>query len=398
MEREKVVITGYGIKVPGGYGVEHFTDTLLTERSALDLFVGEGTEGRNIAFGVVHDRLEDVQDKKYRRYPRISLLALSAANEAIKMSGHKNWDTYRTGVFMGTALGGTLGYDQIVVLAHQNNFKDVPVNACGIVHYHSLASSIAEFAGIHGVTRTVATGCSASIDAIQDAMMYLHTGELDACIVGGADAPLSKTVMYAFGKIRCLSQDKQLHMTGVPFSKKSGGFVMAEGASVLILEKESVARKRGARILGVIDGISTTNDGKGIFFSDSQGKHLLYDIKRAIGGKRPSYVNSQALGMVENDTIEAVNHMEIFGESVPITSIKGVTGHTFGASAGMQIISSLIGMERHFIPSTVHAVQNDYPDVPIVYRTIQTQVDSFIVTSHGYGGNNACIFISRYER
>lgn len=108
MEREKVVITGYGIKVPGGYGVEHFTDTLLTERSALDLFVGEG---RNIAFGVVHDRLENVQDKKYRRYPRISLLALAAANEAIKMSGHKNWDTYRTGVFMGTALGGTLGYD-----------------------------------------------------------------------------------------------------------------------------------------------------------------------------------------------------------------------------------------------------------------------------------------------
>lgn len=117
-----------------------------------------------------------------------------------------------------------------------------------------------------------------------------------------------------------------------------------------------------------------------------------------VGGKRPSYVNSQALGMVENDTIEAADHMEIFGESVPITSIKGVTGHTFGASAGMQIISSLIGMERHFIPSTVHAVENDYPGVPIVYRTIQTQVDSFIVTSHGYGGNNACIFISRYER
>ncbi|WP_035100574.1 beta-ketoacyl synthase N-terminal-like domain-containing protein [Aneurinibacillus terranovensis] len=396
MKGKKIVITGYGIKVPGGYNVDHFSDTLLTGTSALDLFVGEGTEGKNIAFGVVYDRLEEIKDKKYRRYPRISLLAMSAAKEAIQMAGHRELDRYRTGIFLGTALGGTLGYDKVVVLANQNNFKDIPVSGCGIVHYHSLASSIAELLGINGVTRTVATGCAASIDAIQDAMMYLSAGELDVCIVGGADAPISKTVIYAFGKIRCLSQDKELHMMGVPFSKKSGGFVIAEGASVLVLERESSALKRDAKIFGVINEVSTSNDGQGIFFSDSEGKHLLHDMEQVTKNRRPTYVNSQALGMVENDRIEATNHMKLFGKDIPITSIKSITGHTFGASAGAQIISSLIGMERNFIPGTVNAVGDDYPELPIVYDTIQTGVDSFVVTSHGYGGNNASIFISKY--
>ncbi|AMA72808.1 MULTISPECIES: beta-ketoacyl synthase N-terminal-like domain-containing protein [Aneurinibacillus] len=396
MKGEKVVITGYGIKVPGGYNVNHFADTLLTGKSALDLYIGEGTEGKNIAFGVVHDRLAEIQNKKYRRYPRISLLAMSAAKEALQMTGNIHLDQYKTGIFLGTALGGTLGYDEIVVLAQQNNLKDMPVSGCGIVHYHSLASSIAEFLGVNGVTRTVATGCAASIDAIQDAIMYLRSGELDICIVGGADAPISKTVIYAFGKIRCLSQDKELHMMGVPFSKKSGGFVIAEGASVLVLERESSALKRGTKILGVIDEVSTSNDGKGIFFSDSEGKHLLRDLEKVTKHRKPTYVNSQALGMKENDRIEAINHMQLFGKDVPITSIKSITGHTFGASAGAQMISSLIGMERNFIPSTVNAVREDYPELSIVYDTIQTEVDSFVVTSHGYGGNNAAIFISKY--
>ncbi|GEN35227.1 beta-ketoacyl synthase N-terminal-like domain-containing protein [Aneurinibacillus danicus] len=397
MKGEKIVITGYGVKVPGGYNVDHFADTLLTGSSALDLYAGEGTEGKNIAFGVVHDRLEEIQDKKYRRYPRISLLAMSAAKEAIQMAGNIHLDQYKTGIFLGTALGGTLGYDEIVVLAQQSNLKVMPVNGCGIVHYHSLASSIAEFFGINGVTRTVATGCAASIDAIQDAMMYLRAGELDVCIVGGADAPISKTVIYAFGKIRCLSQDKELHMMGVPFSKKSGGFVIAEGASVLVLERESSALKRDAEIFGVINEVSTSNDGQGIFFSDSEGKHLLRDLERVTKHRRPTYVNSQALGMKENDRIEAINHMQLFGKEVPITSIKSITGHTFGASAGAQMISSLIGMERNFIPGTVNAIREDYPELPIVYDTIQAEVDSFVVTSHGYGGNNATIFVSKYQ-
>lgn len=396
MEKDKVVITGYGIKAPGGYNVDHFTDSLLTQISALELFAGKGTEGKDIAFGVVHDRLEEIKDKKYRRYPRISLLAMCAVKEAVEMAGKRELGGYRTGIFMGTALGGTLGYEEVITITNENNFKAIPVTGCGIVHYHSLASSIVEYLGVSGITRTVATGCASGIDAIQDAMMYLHSGELDTCIVGGADAPLSKSVMYAFGKIRCLSQNKELHAMGVPFSKKSAGFVMAEGASVLILEKESTALKRGAKILGVIDEVSTTNDAKGIFFSDSEGKHMLHSLKQVTKHRKPTYVNSQALGMIENDSIEAANHMQLFGRDIPITSIKSITGHMFGASAGAQIISSLIGMERSFIPGTVNAVPDDYLELPIVFNTIQADVDSFVVTSHGYGGNNAAIFISKY--
>ncbi|BAU27778.1 3-oxoacyl-[acyl-carrier-protein] synthase II [Aneurinibacillus soli] len=397
MKKEKIVITGYGIKAPGGYNVDHFTDSLITQVSALELFAGQGTEGKDIAFGVVYDKLEEIKkDKKYRRYPRISLLAMSAMKEAIQMAGKTDLSGYRTGIFMGTALGGTLGYDEVITIANENNFKAIPVTGCGIVHYHSLASSMAELLGITGVTRTVATGCSAGIDAIQDAMMYLHAGELDTCIVGGADAPISKSVMYAFGKIRCLSQNKELHAMGVPFSKKSAGFVIAEGASVLVLEKESAALNRGAKILAVIDEVSTTNDATGIFFSDSEGKHILHDMKRVTKDRRPTYVNSQALGMVENDRIEATNHMQLFGTDIPITSIKSITGHMFGASAGAQMIASLIGMEHNFIPGTVNAVRDDYPELPIVFDTTQTEVDRVVVTSHGYGGNNAAICISKY--
>ncbi|MFT9849282.1 beta-ketoacyl synthase N-terminal-like domain-containing protein [Aneurinibacillus sp. REN35] len=396
MDKERIVVTGYGIKVPGGYNAAHFTDTLLTGNSALALFKGKGTEGKDIAFGVVHDKLEEVMEKKYRRYPRISLLAMAAVKEAALMAGNPKLDPYRTGIFMGTAVGGTLGYDELVVLAQQNNFKDIPVSGCGVVHYHSLASSVAEMLQVNGVTRTVATGCAAGIEAIQDAMMYLRAGELDTCIVGGADAPLSKTVLYAFAKIRCLSQNKELHHMGVPFSKKSAGFVMGEGASVVVLERESTALQRGADILGVIDGVSTSNDAKGIFFSDNKGEHMLHTLKCVTEGKAPTYVNSQALGMAENDNIEATNHMKLFGSSIPITSIKSITGHTFGASAGAQLVSSLISMQHGFIPGTVHATLDDYPELPIVYHTIQTEVESAVITSHGYGGNNASLFVSKY--
>lgn len=396
MDKEKIVVTGYGIKVPGGYNAAHFADTLRTGTSALELFRGKGTEGKDIAFGVVHDGLDEVKEKKYRRYPRISLLAMAAVREAVQMAGNPQFDPYRTGVFMGTALGGTLGYDELVVLAHQNNFKDVPVSGCGIVHYHSLASSVAEMLQVNGMTRTIATGCAAAAEALQDAMMYLRAGALDACIVGGADAPLSKTVLYAFGKIRCLSQNKELHQMGVPFSKKSAGFVMAEGASVLLIERESTALQRGAVILGVIDGVCTTNDAKGIFFSDPEGKHMLHTLQAVTKTKKPTYVNSQALGMIENDSIEAANHMKLFGTSVPITSIKSITGHTFGASAGTQIISSLLSIQHQFIPGTVHAVTEENPELPIVYKTVETKVESAVITSHGYGGNNASVFVSAY--
>jgi 3-oxoacyl-(acyl-carrier-protein) synthase len=397
MREEKVLITGYGIKVPGGYNVPHFMDTLLSGQSALELFKGGGTQGKDIAFGIVHDELMEVSAKKYRKYPRISRLAMGAAKEAVEMAGIQTFDTYRTGIFMGTALGGVLGYDEIVVLARQKDFKNFPVYACGIAHSHSLASSIAELFGVSGVTRTVATGCAGTIDAIQDAMMYLRANELDICIVGGADAPISNTVLYGFAKMGSISQNKELHRMGIPFSKQSGGFVMAEGAAVLILERESHARRRGADILGVIEGVCTTNDACGIFFSDSSGKHMRYSIQQAIQNQKPTYVNSQALGVMENDRIEAMNHMELFGKEIPITSIKSITGHTFGASAGMQTIASLIGMQHGFIPGTLHAVSDSYPDLPIAYQTIHTQVDRFIVTSHGYGGNNACLFISKYK-
>jgi 3-oxoacyl-(acyl-carrier-protein) synthase len=218
---------------------------------------------------------------------------------------------------------------------------------------------------------------------------------VNACIIGGTDAPLGQWSINGFIKTRAIASNISVEQTGVPFSTDHRGFVLSEGAGVLVLEREEDAMKRGRKVYGIIDSVLSRNEGTPILKTDESGQEMLSLYKEVIGDNSPSYVSSQALGMQTNDRIEGYIHRELFQNNVPLTSIKGMTGHSFAAMGAIQIISALISIEYGFIPPTVKTSGKGYEDLPIVYNTRYQPIESVSITTHGNSGNNACIVIGK---
>ncbi|KUP26130.1 beta-ketoacyl synthase N-terminal-like domain-containing protein [Paenibacillus sp. DMB5] len=328
--------------------------------------------------------------------PRIAKLAISTLTEALEMSQLDLKDPETTaGIFMGTTMGGTTELEEMVRLSSGDQFKGMPVYCCGLVHYHSLASAVAGYFQLNGITKTVTTGCTAGIEAIEDAVMYLQNGRINTAIVGAADSSNNKVTVFGFGKLRALPFNQQAETAGAPFSKKSKGFILSEGAAVLVLETEEHAKARQAVIYGYIDAIATNNDGKSVNGYDPAGKRMKQVVSRVLGGRIPDYYNSQALGYAPNDSIEGIVSQDVFHHKVPLTSVKGLIGHPFSVSGPAQIIASLLGFREQFIPRTIRTDQSGYEHLPLITETLLQPSAKVLITSHGYGGNNASVFLTR---
>lgn len=389
---DDIVITGYGIKAPGVYDKISFLNVLDKGICTQSILKNDNQPHTNIVAGLIEDDFLEINGKNYKRYPRFVRMAIAAAMDALEMSGLQNYDPKRIAVIMGTTAGAILEIEQYSAAGF--NLKNFPIHGVSIVDTHTLSGSVAEVLGSCGPTFTLTTGCTASIDAVMMGKLLLENGTVDACIVGGTDAPLGQWTINGFKKLRVLSTETSIDQAGVPFSTKHRGFVLAEGAGVIILERRQTAETREQRIYGKIERVISRNEGQKLLSSDITGRHMLEVFQEAVGNTKPSYVNSQALGIEANDQIERFILMETFGLDVPITSIKGMIGHTFGAMGAMQIISSLLSMEYGFIPPTIKTSGNGFEDVPIVYETRHQTVESVCITTHGSSGNNACLLLT----
>jgi 3-oxoacyl-(acyl-carrier-protein) synthase len=390
---DRIVITGYGVKVPGGKNVSEFKQTLETGFCALETVNDLTPKGQPLTIGAIHDEIEELSDKQYRYLPRISKLAIGSAIEAVKMSKIKEFDSNRTGVFYGTGLGGTLGYEETISDNGRKSFSELPIYICGLVNYHSLASSISSYFNLHGITKTLSTGCTSSMESLQDAIMYIKSNQIDVAIVGGSDSANCKTTVYGFGKFKTIPINKSIEESGIAFSKHSKGFVLAEGAGTLIVERESHALKRGATIYGVIDEIFSNNDSATINGADPEGKLMMECLSQVLKGRIPDYVNSQALGLQANDIVERNISKQLFSHNVPYTSIKSMIGHALGASGIIQVISSLISFTDNFISGTIRTDKAGFEEVNLIQNTYYQNVNEIAITTHGYGGNNACTYL-----
>jgi 3-oxoacyl-(acyl-carrier-protein) synthase len=224
--------------------------------------------------------------------------------------------------------------------------------------------------------------------------LFLEAGHADICIVGGSDALLGDWITYGFLKTGAIAENAEIKETGVPFSTSHKGFVKSEGSAVVIMERKKDADSRGAKIWGQVNGVASNNEALSMLMSDTTGTLMTAALKSAIGDNIPTYVNSQALGLKQNDMIEYISHTNLFGSSVPITSIKGMTGHTFGSMGAIQVVSSLLSMEYGFIPPTIKTSGDGFNDLPIVTETKYQIVDSVAITNHGVSGNNTCLLLT----
>jgi 3-oxoacyl-(acyl-carrier-protein) synthase len=390
---DKIVITGYGIKAPGISNTNQFKNVLEQGICTQEILHGGGIDGSSIVCGVVHEDLDIISGQNYKRYPRAAQLGIAAAEEAYRMANLPNDDFARVAVIMGISGGGMLEAEKYA--NHGNNLKKIPIQYIQLGDSHTLSSGISKHLGINGQAYTISTGCTASLDAILMGKLLLESGQADICIVGGSDALLGDWITYGFLKTSSIAENTEVEETGVPFSTSHKGFVKSEGSAVLIMERKKDADSRGAKVWGQINGVASNNEALSILKADTTGTFMTAALKSAIGDSIPTYVNSQALGLLQNDMNEYITHTNLFGSSVPITSIKGMTGHTFGSMGAIQVISSLLSIEYGFIPPTIKTSGDGFKDLPIVFETMYQDVESVAITNHGASGNNTCLLISK---
>lgn len=390
---DDIVITGYGIKAPGILDKINFLNVLDKGICTQSILQNADEPQTSMVAGLIDDNFQEINGVNYQRYPRSVRMAIAAALDAAEMSKLNYFKPNRVAVIMGTSAGAILEIEQYATDAF--DFKKFPLHGVSIVDTHTLSSSVAEAIGLCGSAFTVTTGCTASLDAILIGKHLLESGSVDACIVGGTDAPLGQWTINGFKKIRVLSTETSIEKAGVPFSTKHRGFVLSEGAGVMVLERRQSAHAREQKIYGKIERVVSRNEGQKLLRSDITGRHMLEVFQETIGNTVPSYVNSQALGIEINDQIERFILKETFDSQVPITSIKGMIGHAFGAMGAMQIISSLLSMEYGFIPPTIKTSKDGFEDLPIVSETKYQAVESVCITAHGSSGNNACLLLTR---
>ena len=392
-ELEEIVVTGYGIKAPGVVDSDSFLNVLENGICTQSILENGNPNGGDLVAGIINEDFLEINGQKYNRYPRAVRMGVAAALDAVKMSNLSTLKPQRVAVIMGTAAGAILEIEKYAI--ENFDIKTVLLHGITLADSNTLSNSVAEAIGVNGIAFTITTGCTASLDAILIAKQLLESGSVDACVVGGADAPLGKWTINGFKKIRSLSTQPEIEKAGVPFSNEHNGFVLSEGAGVLILERKQSALARNQKIYGTIERVVSRNEGLKLLRSDSTGQQMLSVFQETVGNTTPSYVNSQALGMAVNDKIEHFILKETFGVEVPITSIKGMIGHTFGAMGVMQVIASILSMERGFIPPTIKTTGSGFEDTPIVYETTYQDIQSVVITSHSSSGNNTCLLLKQ---
>jgi 3-oxoacyl-(acyl-carrier-protein) synthase len=391
---DNVVITGFGIKAPHIDNKMQFK-TVLEHGICTHRVVKSQVNDLNFVCGVIDNDFKIVRGKNLKRYPRMSRFAMAAADDAMEMAGIDDRGSLRIAVILGTSAGGISEIEEYS--AGGAKYEKIPIHSVALANAHSLSAAVAHHLDIRGQVYTLTTGCTSSSDAICMGKLLLDSGMADVCVVGGSDAAITSWSMMGFLKIQGITPDVDITETGVPFSNAHQGFVLAEGAGVLILEREKEAKARGASLYGAIKGAASYNEGTSILQSDETGQNMLQALRNAVDGHTPTYVNSQALGLKINDRVESIIHETLFGPSVPITSIKGMTGHTLGSMGVIQVISSLLSMEYGFIPPTIKTNAEGFENLPIVLETRYQNIQSVAITTHGYGGNNTCLFVTKID-
>jgi 3-oxoacyl-[acyl-carrier-protein] synthase II len=397
---DKIVVTGYGVKVPKTNSVQQFTHNLKDGVCCLKAVTNLSPDGEKTIIGYIDEGLEEFEfDKKYKRLPRASLLGMAAGREALNQAGLLNLSHKKTGLFMGISVGaiGEKVFQESIIHVNQEHYRNIPITFSHYSNYHSITAAISYDLGIKGMTKTISTGCTSSLEAIQDAMVYLKSGMIDVAIVGGTDSLVNKMATYGFAKTKSIAMNQGLDDGAAPFNQNSKGFAISEGSGMIILEREETALNRNATILGEIENVVSNNDGVSIYSIDESGDQMVRALKEVIRERKPDFINSQALGIQVNDRIEERCSNELFNHHVPYTSIKSMIGNPYGAIGVLQVISSLISIKHGFIPPTIRTKKQGFEAMNIVTETLFQEVNEVAITNHGQGGNNACAYIKRYQ-
>ncbi|OGO27026.1 MAG: beta-ketoacyl-[acyl-carrier-protein] synthase II [Chloroflexi bacterium RBG_16_54_18] len=413
MMRKRVVVTGLGCVSPLGNNVDSTWSGILTGQSGVGYithFDASEFETR-IAAEVKGFEPEKVFGyRETRRMDRFTQLALAATLQALENSGlvigADNHD--RCGVIIGTGIGG-IGtiYEQIQVFSSKGPKRVSPFLVPMMIP-DAAGGMIAIHLGIRGPNMAVITACATGTNAVGEAAEIIRRGQADVIFAGGSEAAIVPIAMAGMNVMNALStRNDDPQAASRPFDQKRDGFVMGEGAAVLVLEAFDHARKRGAKILAEVTGYATTNDAYHISAPAENGEGAASCMQLALenaGLKTDeiSYINAHGTSTLLNDKSETAAIRKVFGEQaydVPISSTKSMTGHLLGASGALEAVFSVKALQDAMIPPTINYETPD-PECDLDYvpnSARQSELRHVMSNSFGFGGHNATIILSRYD-
>ena len=397
----RVAITGIGIISPFGRGKGAALTALRAGRSGIRRISSIDTTELFCKIGGEVPAGDDVPQRGYDRFTRFALVAADEAAQQANF-GSMGVDGDRIGVLVGTGLGGCETLDMGYRRVYKEAQTRIPPTAIAMSMYNAAASAISSKYQAKGLSYAVVSACASSAHALGLAYQAIRSGQADAMIAGGADAPLTFGIVRAWEGMRVMAVDNENPERACrPFSADRKGLVLAEGAGIFILESLESANRRGQEILGEIVGFGATSDAGHVTDPSADGaaramKMSLRDA--AIEPKDIGYINAHGTATQANDATETRAIKDVFGaaaQSIAVSSTKSMHGHAMGASGSIEIASSLLALNAGFIPPTINlevpdpACDLDY--VPNVAR--EARVELFLSNSFGFGGMNAVVAV-----
>lgn len=409
---KRVVITGLGSINPIGNDVESTWDGIKNCKCGIDeitLFDSSNLKTRLDAEIKEYDTLKYLDLKQSKRLDRSSQFALIAAREAFKDSGinEENTNLDNVGIFIGSGIGGLITIENQCEIKSQKGANRISPMFIPMSIANMPAGNVAMDLGLKGESISIVTACASSTHSIGEAYRNIKAGYEDVILAGGTESAICELGIAGFENMKALYTGTDKNRASIPFDKERSGFVMGEGAGVLVLEELEHAKKRGAKIYAEVVGYGATSDAYHITSPDPEGTGALRAMERAINDanltpKDIDYINAHGTSTHLNDSTETKAIKSLFGEdskNIKVSSTKGNTGHLLGAAGAIESIICTKALNEGLVPPTINYKERDEEcDLDIVpNKPIKKDLNIVMSNSLGFGGHNSSIILKKYR-
>jgi 3-oxoacyl-[acyl-carrier-protein] synthase II len=411
---ERVVITGMGVVSPIGNNIQTFWNNLVNGESGISLIdTFDVTNHKTKIAGIVKDFNADeiLGKKEARQLDRFSQFAMAAAEQAWADSklDLDRIDVERLGVYVGSGIGGLETLIENIDTLRQKGPRRVSPTLVPAMISNAAAAQISIKWNAMGPSMSPVSACAIGNTAIGEAFRLIRSGEVDVVFAGGTEAAITDLSIASFGNATALStRNDDPTKASRPFDEDRDGFVMSEGAGILILESLSHALRREAKIYAEIIGYGASSDAHHIVATHPEGRGAYLAMKSALKNANISteeidVISAHATSTKVGDISETVAIKQLFGKQayqIPVTANKSMIGHMLGAAGGVEAIALAMSLKEGIIPPTIN-LENpdplcDLDYVPSVAR--QVNIDTGLSNSFGFGGHNAAIILKKYEK
>lgn len=408
----RVVITGMGAVTPVGKTAPETWESLKNGKSGIDFISGfDNSDMKVKVAGEVKDfdPTVAIDKKEVKRMDRFTQFALVAAQEAVNSSGIDldKIDKSRFGVIIGSGIGGLGIIEEQVIKMHEKGPSRVAPLFIPMVIINMAAGQVAIKFGARGTCVSAVTACATGTDCIGEAFRNIKHGYSDIILTGGAEASITKIGIAGFSSLKALCTSEDPKRASIPFDAERHGFVMGEGAGIIMLESLEHALDRGANILAEITGYGSTCDANHMTAPLEDGEGARLAMKFAVEESGVSldditYINAHGTSTLANDKAETIAIKDLFGErayDIPVSSTKSMTGHLLGATGGVEAIASVYALMNDFVPPTAGYKVPD-PELDLNYvpnKGIEKKMKYALSNTFGFGGHNAVICLKKWE-